>query len=245
LFNALSQTLFVGRDLLHLPQCASTNSLLLEECRAKGVPYGKVLITSHQTAGRGQQGTWHSEKGLNLTFSVALHPHLAAGKQFFLSIIASLAIIDYLKILKVEAAIKWPNDILINERKCCGILIENILEGTCVKTSVAGIGLNVNQRQTPPAISVGQVTGRRHDLQEELERALICFEKRLLQIEKEKELKAAYESHLLGMKEERRFLMNDKTIVAEVRGVEESGRLLLSCDDKIFSVGMKELKWIF
>lgn len=246
MFNALSQTVFIGRNLLYLPQCTSTNSLLLEECRANSVPHGKVLITSYQTEGRGQQGNrWYSGKSLNLTFSIALHLQLAVEKQFFLSVVTSLAIVDYLKIGAVKAEIKWPNDTLIDGKKCGGTLIENIVEGMCIKTSVVGIGINVNQPQLSPAVSIGQVTGRVHDLQEELERLLLCFEKRLLQIENERALKEEYEEYLFGMNKERNFQMNDRTIAAEVRGVEESGKLLLSSGNEIFSVGMKELKWVF
>lgn len=246
MFNAVSQTLFIGRNLLYLPQCTSTNSLLLEECKANSVPHGKVLITSYQTEGRGQQGnTWYSEKSLNLTFSIALHLQLAIEKQFFLSIVTSLAIVDYLKMWTVKAKIKWPNDTLIDEKKCGGTLIENIVEGRRIKTSVVGMGINVNQPQPSPAVSIGQVTGKVHNLQEELERLLLCFEKRLLQIENERVLKAEYEDYLFGMNKKRNFQMNDRTMVAEVRGVEESGKLLLFSGSEIFSVGMKELKWLF
>lgn len=244
MFHSTTQTLFIGRNLQYLPQCSSTNSLLLEQCRVNTVPPGTVLITSHQTAGRGRQGnSWHAKKGLNLTFSIALHPLLALEKQFNLSLLTSLAIVDYLKIREVTAKIKWPNDILIDRRKCGGILIENMVEGMRIKTSVVGIGLNINEPMAAPAVSVGQAVGKYLVLQEELEKLLLCFEKRFLQMEAESELKAAYQSCLFGMNEKRKFQLAGKTIFAEVCGVEESGKLLLKMNEKVFSVGLNEVKW--
>ena len=107
------------------------------------------MVAAHsQTSGRGQQHTeWESEAGKNLTFSLALRPtFLYATQMFYLSKAVSLGVVDFLLSQKICAAIKWPNDIYVNNQKICGILIEQSIKGEYIAHSVVGIGLNVNQR---------------------------------------------------------------------------------------------------
>ena len=115
-----------------------------------------VLAARKQFAGRGQRGNrWDAEPGANLTFSIVLKfrsegmTPLPASRQFRLSRIAALAVCDYLKAKGVESRIKWPNDIYVRDRKICGMLIENSLDGKDVDWSVIGIGINLNQKTFP------------------------------------------------------------------------------------------------
>lgn len=117
-----------------------------------------VLSALSQTQGRGQRGNlWLSEPGKNLLFSVVLKysdgagapsllPAVLAYDQFVISQLTSLAVVDLLASHGIETQIKWPNDIYAGNKKICGILIENIVSGKFVNTSIIGIGLNVNQR---------------------------------------------------------------------------------------------------
>lgn len=111
-----------------------------------------VISAVHQTAGRGQRGnTWSSESGMNLTFSIVIkygpegYGYLAAADQFTISKIASLAVIEFLKTYSIDAKIKWPNDIYVNDKKIAGILIEHAMQGERMAYSIIGIGLNTNQ----------------------------------------------------------------------------------------------------
>lgn len=142
--------------ILSVPSCPSTSSLLrsmIEEADALGtpVPHGFVLSAFAQTAGRGQRGnSWEAEPGANLTFSILLRPdNLPALNQFSLSMAISLAIVDFLRELIPpqlgKVSIKWPNDIYVDNRKICGILIENSLKDSFIAHSIAGIGININQ----------------------------------------------------------------------------------------------------
>lgn len=132
-----------------LDTCPSTSS----EFSAPGeCPHGAVIATREQTAGRGQRGnSWEAEPGKNLTFSILLRPAaLLAARQFELSMVVSLAIADAIDALLpegVKTAVKWPNDIYIGNEKVCGILIENRLSGPYIDSSIAGIGININQRR--------------------------------------------------------------------------------------------------
>src|ERR1700747_2779313 len=143
------ETLFTGRNIIELSECASVNTHATELLKAVKLPEGTVIYTKKQTAGRGQRGnTWVSEDGKNLTMCFVFHPNfLNAANSFLLSMTVSLALHDLLTELlteKQEVKIKWPNDILIDGKKVAGILIENVLREEQLSSSVIGIGLNLN-----------------------------------------------------------------------------------------------------
>ena len=133
----------------------------------EGVYADKFLIyTDFQTAGKGQMGnSWESERGKNLLFSMVIYPlHIAVNEQFMISQIISLAIIKTLEKYDAGFSIKWPNDIYWNDNKIGGILIENSIQGKMMKTSIIGIGLNINQKvflsNAPNPISLVQILGK-------------------------------------------------------------------------------------
>ena len=107
-----------------------------------------VLSALEQTAGRGQRGnSWKSAPGENLMFSIVLKsPALMAEEHFALNEIAALSVSEFLSTYGIKAQIKWPNDIYVDEKKICGILIENSFRGKSISSSIIGIGLNINQR---------------------------------------------------------------------------------------------------
>ena len=154
---------------LKVSQTASTNTYLSR--LAATLPGGTVIYTPCQTAGRGQKGNfWESEEGKNLTFSFLLkRPPVKARDQFYLSEAAALAVVE---VLSAEAGdgftVKWPNDVYWRDKKICGMLIENSLDGTDIATCIIGIGINVNQQafvsDAPNPVSLINITGREHDL---------------------------------------------------------------------------------
>lgn len=139
-----------------------------------------VAAAKLQTAGRGQRGNrWLADKGENLTFSMLLKfgedslPILKATDQFMITVAATLGVVSYLDSCGIESTIKWPNDIYVRNRKVCGMLIENQLDGQYIASSVIGIGLNVNQKVFPSSLpnptSMSFQTGKTYILEEELE----------------------------------------------------------------------------
>ncbi len=135
-------------QIIKLSATESTNTYLKTLASEQNLPDFTVVIAENQTKGKGQMNeSWESEPGNNLTFSVLKHHQsLNVKNQFLVSICVSLAIYEVLNDLKLpRVQVKWPNDILSGSLKVCGILIENMLKGQEVKTSVIGIGLNVNQ----------------------------------------------------------------------------------------------------
>lgn len=155
----------------------STQNVIQE--RAMTLDNLSVVAAGYQTAGRGQRGNrWLAGKDENLTFSMLLRfgetplPPMEAGDQFALSMAASMGVADYLSSRGIESMVKWPNDIYVRNRKICGMLIENVLDGAMVARSILGIGLNVNQKVFPGdlvnPVSMALLTGREYDLRNEL-----------------------------------------------------------------------------
>ncbi len=128
--------------------------------------------------------------------------------------ITSLAVVDFLKEKSVdEIKIKWPNDILVNKKKICGILIENSVQRETVQQSIVGIGLNVNQRKftIQTATSLFIIASKNFELNESLNWLLEKFEKRYLQLRAGKlaEIKKEYLENLFGLGELRSFISKE------------------------------------
>lgn len=145
-----ANTLFIGKQVVSLPSCHSTNDLMAQMSASNQLHEGAIIITKHQTKGKGQRGNvWNSPEGENLTFSIFLKPKfLKPSQQFELNRMVSLALLDVLKKLAPNAKsfVKWPNDLILNKKKIAGILIENSIAQNAIAESIIGIGLNVNQK---------------------------------------------------------------------------------------------------
>ena len=199
-----------------------------------------VVAAKMQTAGRGQRGNrWFAEKGENLTFSMLLKfgpgglPFLRAAEQFRISVAATLGIASYLDACGIGSTVKWPNDIYVRNRKICGMLIENQLEGNLIASSIVGIGLNVNQKDFPPQltnpVSMSMLTGKDYGLEEELERLYShlrrSFESKLHDASAFRE----YESGLFRKGEFHDYVRcsDGTSFEGRIMGVDRSGRLLV------------------
>ena len=154
---------------IKVSQTASTNTYLSR--LAATLPGGTVIYTPSQTAGRGQKGnSWESEDGKNLTFSLLLkRPPVNARDQFYLSEAAALAVVEALAAQAGDGfTVKWPNDVYWQDKKICGMLLENSLDGSDIATCIVGIGINVNQERflsdAPNPVSLINITGHEHDL---------------------------------------------------------------------------------
>jgi BirA family transcriptional regulator, biotin operon repressor / biotin---[acetyl-CoA-carboxylase] ligase len=241
----------MGKHLVFMPECHSTNTLALELCQQSNAPEGTLVITNNQTAGRGQRGnSWESQQSMNLTFSVVIKPtFLAVQDQFMLSMVTSLAMYDYLNAMcQVPSFIKWPNDILANGRKICGILIETQMMGEQFTSAVIGIGFNVNQQHfaVSTATSLGLIMGNVFDLQSVLEELLSRLESRylLLREGRAKEIKEDYLKHLYRLNEEHIFRCGDQQFTGRILGVDDQGLLRVMTGDEDKRFGMKEIAFV-
>lgn len=143
-----------GRNFRAFAILASTNTMALEWAAA-GAEEGSVVFADYQTAGRGRRGrTWLSAAGQNLLFSIVLRPRVDSTRWNLITLAASVAVANAVDALAtpLRTAIKWPNDILLEGAKCCGMLLKSSLLGRQGGTVILGIGLNVNQRSFPEAL---------------------------------------------------------------------------------------------
>lgn len=156
--------------LIILPVADSTNNWVA--ANSDTLTHGDMVMAMEQTAGRGQRGnSWEADPGQNLTLSILLQPEgIEAARQFDISRAVALGTAGMLRHhLRQEVLIKWPNDIYVDDRKIAGILIENTLTGRLINRSIAGIGVNINQRvfrsDAPNPVSLRQLTGLTYDLE--------------------------------------------------------------------------------
>lgn len=222
-------------NTFYTKQTHSTNVLLWEMIREKSLPEGFVVQTDFQTAGKGQVGnSWESEAGRNLLFSMVLYPQrVTVDNQFLLSQLVSLGIKEALDEYTDGITVKWPNDIYWNDKKLVGILIENSLQGTKIKSSVIGIGLNVNQKvfvsNAPNPVSLLQITGRRQNRKLLLTKIRQNIQKLYTELSVTK-IRAEYAEALYRKDGFYAYRANDETFQAKIISVHPDGQLELETE---------------
>ncbi|MFI5142159.1 MAG: biotin--[acetyl-CoA-carboxylase] ligase [Bacteroidia bacterium] len=233
-------TLFVGQNIIDLDETESTNTYATNLIKESQVAEGTLVFANKQTKGRGQLGNaWHSEGGKNLTFSLVLHPgFLSTDKQFYLSKITSLAafgmLTEFLNISRYDMKIKWPNDILVNNNKIAGILIENILRGNYLQSSIIGVGININQLNftgiDKQATSLAVLLNKEFNLKDLLQLFCKHFEPLYLTLKQGNygKISQAYLKQLYRFNEWVNYSALQKTFIAKITDVEESGLLVLT-----------------
>lgn len=137
----------------HFETIDSTN-LKVKELAAEGAAHGTLVTADAQHAGIGRRGrSWSSEKEAGIYMSMLLRPEIETNQASMLTLVAALAVETAIAdSLDCQPMIKWPNDIVLNKKKICGILTELALKGTEIDYVVIGIGINVNNKDFPEEI---------------------------------------------------------------------------------------------
>jgi BirA family biotin operon repressor/biotin-[acetyl-CoA-carboxylase] ligase len=143
----------IGHRIVHYFRTDSTNDVALS-LAAQGEAHGTVILAEEQTAGRGRLGrSWYSEKSSGIYASIILRPPLAPAAAPVLTLLAGVAAQQAVSaVTGLPVDIRWPNDLLMNGKKVCGILTEMSAELDRLHAVVLGIGLNVNHREMPPEL---------------------------------------------------------------------------------------------
>ena len=249
MYKSLAKTLFVGKKLIFLTTCHSTNEEATDRLRMGSEPDGTLIITENQTRGRGQMNNvWLAEPGRNLTFSVIFYPaHLAAKHQFALNISISLGITDVLSTHVPGVQVKWPNDIYIQDHKLGGILIQNTLSGPWIRSTVAGIGLNINQTNftVPQATSLALQNDKQYELSPLLEEVCLGIEARYLQLKGGdfSGLLTEYKNRLYRFGQEALYNA-DEQFIGKITDVRLSGELVMDTKQGPREFRFKEVEFI-
>lgn len=222
-------------DIYYFESVPSTNTTLLDLSK-KGAKSWTVCWTSDQTGGRGYAGNkWRIDKNQNLAVSILIKNELSRSELIYFNQWACNVVHQYLSQLSDRVFIKWPNDIIVFNKKVCGILIETHKADNQLNI-ITGIGLNINQKDyagLPKAGSLFTQTGSEYDIQEILSGLLTELEESYHLIEnKEWNLIANhYNNHLFRKDEVSSFKSKDKVFNGIIRSVDDFGRLIVELED--------------
>ncbi len=232
----------------------STNQYCIELLSKSNPKPFTVISADFQTAGVGQIGSkWVSDSGQNALMSIIIYPtFINVLESFKLQFLASLACVEVLTpfIEGNKVSVKWPNDILVDQKKIAGVLIRNIFMGSSIRSSVIGFGLNVNQMDfagvEQPVASMKSTTGADYDVPEI--RNLLCEKFKTLYglLENGKSLKELYLMMLYGYEEPFSFYdMKEQSYKqGEITDVLGSGHLMVRVGTVVEKYDFKEIKFI-
>lgn len=246
----MNNTGFTGSTIIRLDSVDSTNNYAAKLVKEGKVFDGTVIMTYNQTNGRGQRGkNWISNTTGNLTFSIICYPKMLGAKEYFLlSKVTSLAVSDLLNSYQIKNKVKWPNDCYTSNGKIAGILIENGLHGNQLEYSIVGIGINVNDHPNQPEFRSSSI---RDELQYAIDPEAVLkdflkhFDHWYLHLRNSNftSIKNTYEQRLMGINELANYSVNEKTVKAIVKSVENDGKIILETNEgEIISGYMDEIK---
>jgi len=195
---------------------------------------------------------WKTEENLNLTCSILIKPDKwLARDQFLLSVVTSLAVQSTISEHIPNCTIKWPNDIYVNKKKICGILIQNSLLKNLIQHAIIGVGINVNQtifdKDLPNPTSLKIESKQDFDLDTLLIQFCMVFEQYYQQVLEGNidSLWSDYESHLYRYQQECKFHNREGAeIIGKIMGVEPEGKLQLLQQNKLKSYSLHELSML-
>lgn len=241
--------------LIKLDAINSTNSFLKELAYNSTLEEFTVVVTDHQTSGRGQiNNIWESEPYKNLTISIFTPlKKVLIEHQFFLNFAVSLAIHEVLSSLSIpKLSIKWPNDILSDNQKICGILIETTFSKNHIKNAIIGIGLNVNQEnfsnKLPNASSLKKIMRKEFNLEPLMTSVIERIQSKISFIEKGHYTTIHHQYHnVLYKKGVPTTFIDKKTklfFMGMIIGVNTRGYLQIQReDDSIINYDIKEISF--
>ena len=229
--------------IIHLDEVDSTNEYLKRMVADNSVTDDVTVVTAkYQTAGKGRRGRqWITKPGETLMFSILIKPQIDMSRCSMLTLVMAMTVRSALADVGADTVIKWPNDIVHEGRKLCGILTEALVESGHI---IIGVGINTNQQTWPEDLadkttSVCCVTGSIVDHQRLMDRIIYYFNMYLNIFVEDgnlSSLKDNYESVLVNMNNTVTVLDPNGEYTGICQGIDEEGQLLVECDGEIRKV---------
>lgn len=230
------RTKLIGQNVLYYPITSSTMDVAKQAVK-EGAVEGTIVISDHQTAGRGRFGrNWWAPPDSSILLSIILHPRLEQLRH--LNMAATLAVAQSIeKVTGLKPVIKWPNDVLIGGKKVSGILIESEIQEEGVNATVIGIGLNVNLEPSSnpeiagTATSLREVLGRRVSRLEMLLSLLETFEELYEALRGGEPIDKIWRGYLATLGKQISVKCGEQVLHGYAESVDDEGNLLLRCPD--------------
>lgn len=232
------QTEFIGKEIIHFNSIPSTNDSA-KEYAMKKAKEGLVITAEEQLEGRGRRGrTWASPKGTGIWMTILLRPKISPSQAPKFTLLTAVAVAKAIKdVTNLDVQIKWPNDLIINSKKVCGILTEMSAEMDIINYVIIGIGVNVNAMQEDfpveveqRAISLAQVLGKKVSRKDLARRILENIEERYFDFIQSMNFENILQewrnlSYTLG--KQVRATLNREEIIAIAEDINQDGALIL------------------
>lgn len=233
-------TEWAGKKVLYFDETGSTNTEAKQAAEA-GAPHGTLAVADYQNMGKGRRGRmWTSPRGVGVWMSLMIRPEIHPSAASMLTLVAALAVSEGIgKTCGLETQIKWPNDIVTDGKKICGILTEMSTELECINYVVTGMGINANMEELPEEIkdvatSILLQTGKRVKRSQLIGAVMESYEKYynvFMESGNMSGLLDVYNSHLANMQRSVRVLQPGSEYVGTALGINDAGELLVKTED--------------
>lgn len=234
--NSIRKTKWVGNQIYYFEELESSN-VTANRLAEEGAPHGTLVVAGRQLAGRGRRGRiWESSPGTGIFMTLLLKPEIETGNAPMLTLVAALAVAKAIReVSGLDAKIKWPNDIVVNGKKVCGILTEMSAQIDYVNHIIIGIGINVHNASFPEeladvATSVYLESGnriRRADLIEAVWEAFETYYEIFSQTQDLAHLVKEYDSQLANLGQQVKVLDPKESYEGVAQGITARGELIV------------------
>lgn len=246
----LRNTEWTGNKVVYFEVTDSTN-IQAKRLGEEGWPHGTLVVAGRQEAGRGRRGrTWESPGHTGVFMTVLLRPSFLPGQASMLTIVAAMAVTKAVRVkYGLDVQIKWPNDIVLNGRKICGILTEMNTEIDAINYVVIGIGINVSNERfgddTAKVATSLRIEGggeiRRAELIWAVWEAFEAYYGNFIKTGDLQGIKHEYDGYLVNIDRQVRVLDQKEPFTGTARGITAHGELIVETDEGIKRVSSGEV----
>lgn len=233
------ETKLLGQHVYYEEEMDSTNNVAKKLAREDAVE-GTLVVTDKQTSGKGRLGrVWESPAGTGIWMSLILRPNILPQFASQLTLVAGLNMCEAIEeVTGLKAMVKWPNDVVIEGKKICGILTEMSAEMEGINYIVVGIGVNVNMKAFPESLpyasSLALQGGKEYSRKQIIKVFLEKFEKDYNEYKQKTDLesiKQRYEEHCITLHKKVKLIKKSEEVVAEAIGINKEGALHVKYED--------------